>query len=276
MKHLDVPSSLVVLLLVFGVTMQGDIHPILPSLAYELADITCCSYVLWMQAVQQERQLLEREKENLEILVSQQARQYEITSSMIDRINQKCHDIKHQILGAVGNEENNSLKAYLHSLADNIMVYDTAIRTGNKALDTVLMEKGLICRDKHIQWTCMADGSGISFIRPGDLYTLFGNLVDNAIEASEKIDDVDQRVINVKVSVHESLLMILVENLFTGEIVFDHGFPLTTKTDGEEHGYGVKSVDYIARSYGGSLNISAKDHICQAKLLIPIPGGSTK
>ena len=60
------------------------------------------------------------------------------------------------------------------------------MRTGNEILDTILTEKSLICENSGIHINCVADGSLLAFMNPVDLYTLFGNALDNAIEAGEK------------------------------------------------------------------------------------------
>mgnify|MGYP001074851751 CR=1 FL=1 len=214
---------------------------------------------------------LQKEKDDLERIVDQQKHQYEITRDMIERINEHCHDIKHQIHSVSSSMDNELLKEYLGTLADHVMVYDMAIRTENKALDTVLMEKGLLCREKQIQWICMADGSKMSFIKPCDIYAVFGNLIDNAIEATENLEDMEKRVINVRVTTHESLMMIEVENLYEGDLHFEGNLPVTTKENRERHGYGMRSVEYIVGTYGGTFTMQAEDSVFRTRILIPIP-----
>lgn len=150
---IDLFSSVIVVLFVFGINLSGD-RQRSPGMFFmwRLADTICCCYILWLQAVKQEQFRLQKEKDDLERIVDQQKHQYEITRDMIERINEHCHDIKHQIHSVSSSTDNESLKEYLGTLADHVMVYDMAIRTGNKALDTVLMEKGLLCREKQIQW----------------------------------------------------------------------------------------------------------------------------
>ena len=221
--------------------------------------------------MKQEQFRLQKEKDDLERIVDQQKHQYEITRDMIERINEHCHDIKHQIHSVSSSMDNELLKEYLGTLADHVMVYDMAIRTGNKALDTVLMEKGLLCREKQIQWICMADGSKMSFIKPCDIYAVFGNLIDNAIEATENLEDTEKRVINVRVTTHESLMMIEVENLYEGDLHFEGNLPVTTKENRERHGYGMRSVEYIVGTYGGTFTMQAEDSVFRTRILIPIP-----
>ena len=102
-------------------------------------------------------------------------------------INVRMHDIRHQLrdleaLGFVGTEA-------LVELERQLDVYDAAVKTGNVALDTVLTEKGLVCEREGISLGCVADGDVLSFMAPADIYSLFGDAVDNAIEAVEKLDE---------------------------------------------------------------------------------------
>lgn len=60
----------------------------------------------------------------------------------------------------------------------------TLVHTGNDALDAILSEKGLACEQGGIAFRCMADGAAVGFMAPTDIYSLFGNALDNAIEAS--------------------------------------------------------------------------------------------
>lgn len=78
--------------------------------------------------------------------------------------------MRHQLRGLyeIGDEEERS--RYLKEMEEAVMIYDTAVKTGNAALDTVLMEKVLLCHNQGIYWTCMADdGELLNFIEAGDI-----------------------------------------------------------------------------------------------------------
>ena len=70
----------------------------------------------------------------------------------------------------------------------SVQIYSAIVRTGNEILDTILTEKSLICENSGIHINCVADGSLLAFMNPVDLYTLFGNALDNAIEAVRKLE----------------------------------------------------------------------------------------
>lgn len=269
----DLFSVAIILIQTFGLRFglyEGN-ENLSASVMYLILDIACCLCVLCLQAVRQDKFQLQQEKTQLEKMVCLQRQQYEITSTMIERINQHCHDIKHQ-LHCVENAMNNQvLKEYLETVTENVMIYDTATHTGNKALDVVLMEKGMMCREKHIQWFCMADGSKMDFMKPYDIYAIFGNLIDNAIEAVENFTEEEKRFIDVRVTMHSAMMMIEVENLYQGNINMINGFPMTNKKDSAMHGFGLRSVAHIAENYDGTFTVETENSVFRAKLMLPVP-----
>lgn len=236
---------------------------------YRVIDVLCCFYVLWVQISQKERMRIARELDGINFAWQQQSRQYYITQETIESINRKCHDLKHQIIGLKyrnADPENNS---YFEELENDLMIYDTAVQTGNRALDIVLMEKGLFCRNHDIQWTCMADGACLEFMAPEDIYAIFGNSLDNAIRAVMELEAKEMRVISVRVFAQNKLVLIQVQNYYTGEIKFENSLPVTTKENKNDHGYGLKSIRYAVEKYNGTLTVKAEDHIFMLQMVIP-------
>ena len=132
--------------------------------------------------------LTQREADALRNMLHIQYENYKIRQESIDLINQKYHDLKHQIavLRAESGEKRN---AVLDNMEQEIKAYEAQNDTGNKVLDTVLTGKSLTCRTKNIQLTCVADGTALDFMDVMDISNLFGNALDNAIESTDKITD---------------------------------------------------------------------------------------
>lgn len=237
---------------------------------YRIVDGMCCLYVLWIQLDMKERSSLQRELDHIQFIWHQQKKQYQFTSETIESINRKCHDLKHQIRLLRELKSDEEKEEYLEDLEQDIMIYDTAVRTGNKALDIVLMEKGMYCKDHGIEWSCMADGSKLDFMRLEDIYSIFGNALDNAIEAVLRIGEPKKRVISVKIIHHNDLLVVQIQNYYAGEIQFVNGVPGTIKGNKRDHGYGIKSILHIAEKYNGTITIQTKDQIFNLQILIPV------
>ena len=146
------------------------------------------------------------------------------------------------------------------------------LKTGNEALDIIFSEKSLLCLKNDIRLNCMIDGEKLFFMKDVDLYVLFGNVLDNAMEAVEKIESKEKRIISMNVYAENGALKIFTSNYYEGELVInEYGIPNTTKNDKEYHGIGLRSVALIAESYGGKSKIKAEDGIFSLEITIPIP-----
>lgn len=236
---------------------------------YRIIDGLCCFYVLWVQINQKEKMSLQRELDGINSAWRQQKKQYQVTSETIDSINRKCHDLKHQIRALKDITDEKEKEEYFNEIENDIMIYDTALNTGNKALDTVMMEKGLFCKNHGIQWSCMADGTKLDFMKLEDIYAIFGNALDNAITAVLDLKEAEKRVISVKIMNQKDLLMIQIQNYYEHPLQFEGELPVTTKKNKRDHGFGMKSIRYTAEKYNGTITVSAKENIFMLQILIP-------
>ena len=210
------------------------------------------------------------EMESLQNMLHMQYSNYKMSEESIAMVNQKYHDLKHQIAILRSEITSEEKLKYLDQMEREIKAYEAQNKTGNKVLDTILTGKSLQCQNQGISLTCVADGSALDFMHPMDISTLFGNALDNAMESVKKIADPDKRLIHVSVSRQKGFLRIRVENCYEGDIRFENGLPATTKRDKRYHGYGIKSIHNTARKYGGSVTISAEKGWFELRVLIPV------
>ena len=163
-------------------------------------------------------------------------------------------------------------EAHLSEIERSIQIYDSTLETGSRVLDTVLTEKSLYCGAHQITMTCMADGRRLSFLDDVDVYTIFGNALDNAIESVEKVQDLEKRLIHLSVARQKAFVHIRLENTYAGELKFEGDLPVTTKSDSRNHGYGLKSIRQTAKKYGGSVTITTRGEWFELRILIPLDG----
>lgn len=259
------------LLSILGRDAQNTQGNELNCIIYLLADGLCCYHILWGQVRQKEKLMLQRELDGISYAWGQQKEQYHITQETIEIINRKCHDLRHQLRGLSKVKDEVERSQYLQEIEEAVMIYDTAVKTGNIALDTVLMEKGLFCRSHGIQWTCMADGKMLDFMEVGDIYAMFGNAVENAISAVMELKDDEKKIISTRVFRQQKMIMIQIQNYYEGNLEFVDGLPQTTKKDTNVHGYGMKSLRYTAEKYNGTLTTTAENQIFSVHILLPLP-----
>ena len=193
---------------------------------------------------------------------------YQISKESIAVVNQKYHDLKHQIAYLRSGLSHDERTAYLDKMEQEISAYEAMNKTGNRVLDAILTGKAIKCQNLKIQLITVIDGEALDFMDAMDLSSLFGNSLDNAIESVQKVEDVSQRLIRLKVARVKGFVRIEVENRYEGELKFRNGNPISTKENQAYHGYGVKGIREIAAKYGGSAAISAKNQWFRLSILI--------
>lgn len=115
----------------------------------------------------------------------------------------------------------------------------------------------------------------MAFMEVMDIFSLFGNILDNAIECEAKLPP-EARFIHLSIRAVNQLLFIHVENHFEGTLELVNGIPLTTKDDKDYHGYGMLSIRRIVEKYGGNFEIAAEDQLFQIDIMLPIPAAAAE
>jgi len=214
--------------------------------------------------------------QTMENMIRNSEHYYELSKEHIAIINRKCHDLKHQlkVLRTVSEDERD---AYISEAEKSIIFYQDLIYTDNEALNTILAEKGLFCREKGIDFNCSVDDVDLSFIRVSDLYALLGNAIDNAIEYTTKQTDEKLRSISLRINKNNNFVGIQISN----PLSYEDSLKLsnitgknidTTKADKLNHGFGLKSIEYLSQKYNGNMEYFACDGVftLQIVLLLPI------
>lgn len=229
-----------------------------------------CVSVIWSEYQMLFRSRLEHEREVAERLLAEHDRQLRVSRENIEAINIKCHDLRHQIRAlSSGNAAVDG--AVLEDLARTVRMYDSSVQTGNQALDTILTEKRLLCESRQITLTCIADGEALGMMAAADIYSLFGNALDNAIEAVGQLDDAARRSITLVVRRTMGCASVHVENYCAAAPALGpDGLPATTKEDQTNHGFGVRSMRGIAEKYGGTFSVKAGDDTFAVDVMIPL------
>lgn len=232
-----------------------------------LYNILCCLLAFYIQFELPKRKKLEKELDTVNQLRHIEKENYLISKENIELINLKCHDLKHQIrkIGKQGSLGNDTID----EIEKVISIYDSIVKTGNSTLDIVLTEKSLACSRNNIKFSCIVDGQKLDFMSEEDIFSFFGNIIDNAIEAVGNLED-DKKIIGLSVKSKKGFLSILVTNYYNGEIKFEKGLPITTKKDKEYHGFGMKSVKQICDKYQGEMCINCENNIFNLSIVFSI------
>ena len=251
-------------------SMYDEYTTVLPTevnTLMNISSIVTCLFLLAFLCASAERGEAEQSAAVLQHMLHQQKEQLAASKETIELINIKCHDVKNQ-LAMLGDRV---LPETIDDLNRTLTIYDGVPHTGSDALDVLLAEKTLQCQRREIRLDYMADGSCLSFLSPADVYSLIGNALNNAVDAAAKSPDRDRRYIKLRISVEKGMVMIHLENRYTGKLDFDSGLPRTTKQDKRYHGFGMKSIQLITEKYGGYLRVKAAEDIFTLNILLPVP-----
>jgi signal transduction histidine kinase len=208
------------------------------------------------------------EKDLATHLTERMSRQFEAFRESVGYINEKVHDLKYQ-LRALQTGEKSLSESAVKEIEDKIAIYESFTETGCHTLDIILMDKYFLCKSKGIAISYIADAEALCRLESSDIFILFGNLIDNAVEYVEKLDDPEKKFIRMSVKPVSGMRMITVENYFEGKLSFTNGLPATTKPDKHWHGFGLSSVRRVAEKYGGRLEVSAANGLFAANVMLP-------
>lgn len=239
------------------------------NLNIELAAIAVAIlFVILLVYIKNYLYLREQEQRD-KIQIAQLQQQYAYYQDKLkdeERIRSIYHDMKNHLLVLEGTHGTEATRQMAQELRSQIADYENYIHTGNDFLDIIIRDKAEKAREKKIDFSAFIDFRDVDFIDPLDISTLFGNGIDNAIEASEKLPE-EQRVILVKAGKIQDFVSILIENNCS-DTVYPEGH--TTKSDKFLHGFGISNMKKSAEKYGGTCTTTQADGKFTLKILLPV------
>lgn len=260
--------AVIISIFVNAVVVYGTVNGMLITVI-NIYNAACCVFILCVLFFMSEKVKMKDELDTVYELLNKSREQYELSKMNIEMINIKCHDLKHQIR-SIG-KDNRINEVALKEMSDAISIYDSEVETGNPALDMILSEKSLYCYKNNIKITCIADGALLNFMNEAEVYSMFGNAIDNAVSAVLKTNGEDKRCIGLSVCRVKDFVAVNVHNYFNSDLKYSSdGMPVTTKADRENHGFGLKSIKYIAEKYSGSVSVKTEDEIFNLNIIFPL------
>ena len=210
---------------------------------------------------------LKLENEYVNRIRAYEQKHFKLSKNNIDLINLTCHDMKYQLRllkeRDLGGEEK------IKEIEKVLEIFDSKVETENETLNVILTERMLECHTHSIKMNCMVNGKLLSFMSEIDLYTLFGNALDNALEAVLKLSE-DKRVINVVTSQSGGMFSVLISNYCKDPPTFVNDLPVSSKSGDGIHGYGLLSIKRIAEKYGGDMRVDYKEGVFNLSLLFAL------
>ena len=209
---------------------------------------------------------VEKEKETLLVREEITKKQYEELAELISQNRQIVHDIKNHLLVIkeyARREENENIENYVEGISKDYAVSMSKYWSGNQVIDFVLNQKISMAEKKGVEVTVKTGPIGNIPLSESEICALFGNLLDNAIEASEKIIG-ERRWIEVYLSQKRNMFFVEIANNFLIDPIFENGDPVSLK--GNSHGYGLKSVKRVVNKYDGMMTYKVADNIFRVNI----------
>lgn len=263
-------SSVVINILVMPYIDANYIFPANSrSIAYLLlAALSYLMLILSVYALSEQKKRMEMEK--LQAVVQAQHDFYQRKADVDQAVQNMYHDMKNHLSCIRHMSDSADIAAYIDSIHAEIASFGSYVNTGSPFLDAVINEKHRLAEQKQIQFLTVIDYPKDSPLRSHDICTIFGNLLDNALEAAEKVADPARRCVTLKVFGIDGFLMIHVNNSMSEAPTCEGGRYRTTKT-GTGHGIGLRSVDMCLQRYHGILKTEISEGMFQTGVMIPKP-----
>ncbi len=241
------------------------------TLILDLVTTVLCMYFIVQFLYTKNVSYLREQEQKDKMQIAQLNRQFDYYREKLkdeERVRSVYHDMKNHLLVLQQQIHSPETTTMVENLKSQVVMYENYTHTGNDFLDIILKDKAEKAREKKIDLSVSVNLNGVDFIEPLDISTIFGNGLDNAIEASEKLPE-EQRAILVKAGRIQNFFSLMIENncLPEDESVKNH----STDQDDFFHGFGIPNMKKSAEKYRGQLTTKCENGHFTLKILVPVP-----
>lgn len=280
-----IPSAFILLILEFTAYACNNVHifALLGSFnnphytnIYELADVgflfimsvfgLAVNLIIVFETDHIVQQLLMKQQLNIQVKYYK-----ELQKSQKELRNVK-HDIKNHIISIsklLSMNKIDSAQKYLSEILNKSNFSKSKIKTGNYIADAILNEKYDKAKLNGIDFRCDISLPKLK-ISDFDICVIFGNALDNAIEACDRISSPDvYKFISVKSCIVKSYLILEFKNSTINKNVMTASL-ISKKENSDMHGIGLESMKAAADKYNGIMDISLKPNLFLLSLMLPL------
>lgn len=210
-----------------------------------------------------------------QVLLKHQNYYYNQQFDLIQESTKKVRILKHDLTNHMFviqayikmNQDDKAIN-YISKIIDDAAQYHEYVESGNIVIDSILNFKLAQAEEKDIQVLPKVLIPKDLGITPYSMTVILGNLLDNAMNATLKLND--KRRINIDIKYNDKRLMIKVENTFNGKVVYENGQIVTMQKDKGNHGIGLQSVKRIVDQYQGELIINHTQNTFAVRILLSV------
>lgn len=155
--------------------------------------------------------------------------------------------------------------SYISQINENLDSVDHMVKTGNVMADAIINSKISLAKSKNIKLDVTAKVPEELPISDVEFCIIFGNLMDNAIKACEKIFSEEKRFIRIYIGIFKKQFYISVTNATNQKKRLGSYYSLK----GEGHGFGLYSIDRIIKERNGFLNRKDEPGVFSTEIMLP-------
>ena len=207
--------------------------------------------------------------------IQTQAKYYKVLSKSNYELRRFKHDYNNMRIGVTKYIQNGSFEEAEQMLnnCDSLLTLATKslikFDTGNGIVDAILTEKQE--KATTVNTVITFDGAvASSEIAATDLCVIFGNTLDNAIEACEKLQTDEGKTISVICKCSGGFIFLTITNPIDENVEIHNNSIQTSKQDKSNHGFGIYSIQKIVDKYNGELTLSCENYLFKTEIVLNI------
>lgn len=195
-------------------------------------------------------------------------------NTLLDSISQTRihnHDLKHHVntldvLCKEGKYE--PLSQYISSMAENLPYALPTIYCQDLALNALLNHMEQLYRQKNLTFDCAIHLPKNNNLDSMHLCIIFGNALQNAIEASGKLSHDQPPFVDCSTTYEDKNIVITISNRFDGKPLVKKENSYASSKKGEDHGLGLGSIRTVVEKYNGWMGVEIEEDVFTLKLIL--------
>lgn len=230
-----------------------------------LIPIFCLMYIIFMVFDFFDGYSKKIEVESLKKIAEERKANYRILKESNEQIRIMRHDMnKHLkvITDLIAKDKNDEARKYIDELNDENKNFSSYVYTNNEAFDAAINIECQKAKASGVDFKSFVGVNGEIKMDDTDITKLFCNLLDNAVEAAEKTKE---KFVSVYITQKGTDLIVSVKNS-SGDV--DVSDLKTTKSDEDNHGYGLKSIDSVLEKYESSIYQSYQGGLFETDIVL--------
>lgn len=193
---------------------------------------------------------------------------YKMLEEQYSQMERLRHDMKNHVIalrGLLGNQEWEAMENYLMRMMESGSLEEEEDVTWSRGVNALLYEKRRLAEEGGVRWSCDVNLPKEFHVEEFDLCVLFGNMLDNALEACGRMDEKKEKWIDIQSGTVKKCFLIEIRNSMEEEK------PDKMKKENPEwHGTGLNNIADTVKRYDGVVNIEMQEGVFMISVLLPL------